>query len=114
MTHGRHNAALQRAGESCRMAIGEFGGAPAVPGDSGVLVSTPLYWFYEMSHAALNPSRAWADATRALGRGSLFVSLNKIPVFFLALPTGNQLVKNTHVHHSFARPELTQLGTLKS
>ena len=46
------------------MAIGEFGGAPVVPGDSGVLVSTPLYWFYEMTHAALNPSRAWADATR--------------------------------------------------
>jgi len=23
-----------------------------------------LYWLYEMSHAALNPSRAWADATR--------------------------------------------------
>src|SRR5579871_1362189 len=47
------------------MAIGEFGGAPAVAGgDHGVLVSTPLYWFYEMSHAALNPSRAWADATR--------------------------------------------------
>src|SRR5260370_21294055 len=50
------------------MAIGEFGGAPAVPGDSGVLVSTPLYWFYEMSHAVLNPSRAWADATRLLLR----------------------------------------------
>jgi poly(3-hydroxybutyrate) depolymerase len=50
------------------MAIGEFGGAPAVPGDSGVLVSTPLYWFYEMSHAALNPSRAWADATRLFFR----------------------------------------------
>ena len=46
------------------MAIGEFGGAPAVPGDNGILLSTPLYWFYEMSHAALNPSRAWADATR--------------------------------------------------
>jgi poly(3-hydroxybutyrate) depolymerase len=46
------------------MAIGEFGGAPAVPVDSGLLLSTPLYWFYEMSHAALNPSRAWADATR--------------------------------------------------
>ena len=45
------------------MAIGEFGGAPAVPGN-GLLLSTPLYWFYEMSHAALNPSRAWADATR--------------------------------------------------
>ncbi len=46
------------------MAIGEFGGAPAIPGESGVLLSAPLYWFYEMSHAALNPSRAWADATR--------------------------------------------------
>ena len=45
------------------MPIGEFGGAPAAPG-GGVLVSTPLYWFYEMSHAALNPSRAWADLTR--------------------------------------------------
>jgi poly(3-hydroxybutyrate) depolymerase len=46
------------------MAIGEFGGAPAVPCGNGILLSTPLYWFYEMSHAALNPSRAWADATR--------------------------------------------------
>jgi len=46
------------------MAIGEFGGAPVAPEGNGVLVSTPLYWFYEMSHAALNPSRAWADATR--------------------------------------------------
>jgi poly(3-hydroxybutyrate) depolymerase len=47
------------------MAIGEFGGAPSVPGgEGGVLLSTPLYWFYEMSHAALNPSRAMADATR--------------------------------------------------
>jgi poly(3-hydroxybutyrate) depolymerase len=45
------------------MAIGEFGGAPSVPGN-GLLLSTPLYWFYEMSHVALNPSRAWADATR--------------------------------------------------
>jgi poly(3-hydroxybutyrate) depolymerase len=44
--------------------IGEFGGAPAVPG--GALVSTPLYWLYEMSHAALNPARAAADATRLL------------------------------------------------
>jgi poly(3-hydroxybutyrate) depolymerase len=46
------------------MAIGEFGGAPALPVDNGLLLSTPLYWFYEMSHAALNPSRALADATR--------------------------------------------------
>ncbi|HEX8827441.1 MAG TPA: polyhydroxyalkanoate depolymerase, partial [Xanthobacteraceae bacterium] len=36
----------------------------AAPEGSGVLISTPLYWFYEMSHAALNPSRAWADLTR--------------------------------------------------
>ena len=46
------------------MAIGEFGGAPVTPGGNGVLLSAPLYWFYEMTHAALNPSRAWADATR--------------------------------------------------
>ncbi|HEX4410343.1 MAG TPA: polyhydroxyalkanoate depolymerase [Xanthobacteraceae bacterium] len=46
------------------MAIGEFGGAPSVPGDNGILLSTPLYWMYETSHAALNPARAWADATR--------------------------------------------------
>src|ERR1700683_3991152 len=64
MTHRRHNAALQQAGQGSSMAIGEFGGAPALPVDNGLLMSTPLYWFYEMSHAALNPSRAWADATR--------------------------------------------------
>ena len=47
------------------MAIGEFGGAPAIPGDTGAMFSAaPMYWFYEMSHAALNPSRALADATR--------------------------------------------------
>ena len=44
--------------------IGEFGGAPAVPDGHGIMLSAPLYWFYEMSHAALNPSRALADATR--------------------------------------------------
>src|SRR5277367_132331 len=64
MTHERHNAALQQAGTGSAMAIGEFGGAPAVPGESGMLLSAPLYWYYEMSHAALNPSRALADATR--------------------------------------------------
>jgi poly(3-hydroxybutyrate) depolymerase len=65
MTYHKRDAALQQeAGQGSSMAIGEFGGAPAVPGDSGILLSTPLYWFYEMSHAALNPSRAMADATR--------------------------------------------------
>ena len=44
------------------MAIGEFGGAPAVPGS--ILTSTPLYWLYETSHAALSPARILADATR--------------------------------------------------
>jgi poly(3-hydroxybutyrate) depolymerase len=51
------------------MAIGEFGGAPAVP--AGVLSSTPLYWLYEMGHAALNPARAAADATRLLFKNPL-------------------------------------------
>ena len=63
MTHEGHNAALRQAGRGI-MPIGEFGGAPAAPEGGGVLVSTPLYWFYEMSHAALNPARAWADLTR--------------------------------------------------
>ena len=46
------------------MPIGEFDGAASLPGDSGILLSTPMYWLYEMGQAALNPSRAVADATR--------------------------------------------------
>src|SRR5260221_3836412 len=46
------------------MAIGEFGGAPAATGNNGPMYAAPMYWFYEMSQAALNPSRAFADATR--------------------------------------------------
>src|SRR5580704_6847544 len=64
MTDHRDSAAVQQAGQGSSMAIGEFGGAPATPGDGGPLLSAPLYWFYEMSYAALNPARAWADATR--------------------------------------------------
>jgi poly(3-hydroxybutyrate) depolymerase len=45
------------------MPIGEFGGAPSLPGGSFML-SSPMYWFYEVSHAALNPARAYADAAR--------------------------------------------------
>jgi poly(3-hydroxybutyrate) depolymerase len=45
------------------MAIGEFGGAPALPA-GGLLTSTPLYGLYELGHLALGPSRALADATR--------------------------------------------------
>jgi poly(3-hydroxybutyrate) depolymerase len=43
------------------MAIGEFGGAPA---SGGPVFSNGLYWLYEGTHAALQPSRAWADAMR--------------------------------------------------
>jgi poly(3-hydroxybutyrate) depolymerase len=63
---------MQQPGqESPFMAIGEFGGAPAAPVHGGVLLSTPMYWFYEMSHAALNPSRALADATRLFYKNPL-------------------------------------------
>ena len=52
------------------MAIGEFGGAPAVPG--GVLVSTPLYWLYELTHAALQKllrtGQVRIDGKRAEGK----------------------------------------------
>ena len=46
------------------MPIGEFDGAAALSGDSGSLLATPMYWLYEMGHSALDPSRAFADATR--------------------------------------------------
>ena len=46
------------------MPIGEFGGAPHLPGSGGPPVTTPLYWLYEWGQAALNPSRALADVTR--------------------------------------------------
>jgi poly(3-hydroxybutyrate) depolymerase len=46
------------------MPIGEFGGAPSLPAEVGFALSAPMYWFYEMNHAALNPARAFADATR--------------------------------------------------
>src|SRR5262249_10678244 len=58
-------AAVQQEGRGPhRMPIGEFGGAPALPGQAGPILSAPMYWFYEMSHAALNPSRAFADAAK--------------------------------------------------
>ncbi len=46
------------------MAIGEFDGAATLSGEGGLLLSTPMYWLYEMGHAALSPARAFADATR--------------------------------------------------
>ena len=65
MTDERHNAALQkRVGKEKLMPIGEFGGAPAEGTDFGPTLATPAYWFYEMSHAALGPVRAFADVGR--------------------------------------------------
>ena len=46
------------------MTIGEFDGAAKFGGDNGGLLATPMYWLYEMGHAALNPSRAFADAAK--------------------------------------------------
>jgi poly(3-hydroxybutyrate) depolymerase len=66
MTDRRHYAAPQKAVREERepMPIGEFGGAPSLMGEGNLVLSTPMYWFYEMNHAALNPARAFADATR--------------------------------------------------
>jgi poly(3-hydroxybutyrate) depolymerase len=50
------------------MPIGEFDAAATLPGDTDVLLSSPLYWLYEMGHAALDPARALADATRLFYR----------------------------------------------
>jgi poly(3-hydroxybutyrate) depolymerase len=47
--------------EAANMAIGEFGGAPAVAGKTPMYAAS-AYWLYEMSQAALNPARAYADA----------------------------------------------------
>src|SRR5438309_9327162 len=62
MSSNRHYAAPHQAGRGApKMAIGEFGGAPVA---GGPVLSNGLYWLYEMSQAALNPSRALADVTR--------------------------------------------------
>ncbi len=63
MSETGDNAAVQQGVPGEHMPIGEFGGAPTPPGGSFVL-SSPMYWFYEVSHAALNPARAYADAAR--------------------------------------------------
>jgi poly(3-hydroxybutyrate) depolymerase len=69
MTKPRQDAAAQqKPSETGEMAIGEFGGAPAVIGASGPMYAAPAYWFYEISQAALTPSRAFADAARLFYR----------------------------------------------
>jgi len=62
MTKKRQSAAVQQDGSP--KAIGEFAGAAAAPDEGGLMLSTPMYWFYEMNRAALNPARALAEAAR--------------------------------------------------
>jgi poly(3-hydroxybutyrate) depolymerase len=47
------------------MPIGEFVGAAAAP-PQAPMYAAPAYWLYEMSQAALNPARSFADAGRLL------------------------------------------------
>jgi poly(3-hydroxybutyrate) depolymerase len=64
-----HSAASQQNRPS--MPIGEFAAAAAAPEQDGLLPATPMYWFYEMSRAALNPARVWAEATRLFYKNPL-------------------------------------------
>src|SRR5207248_5474992 len=65
MSDSRQYAAVrQKPLRAGKMAIGEFGGAPVAAGNTGPMYAAPAYWLYEMSQAALNPSRAFAEAAR--------------------------------------------------
>src|SRR6188472_1762710 len=48
------------------MPIGEFGGAPPLVAEGSPVLTTPMYWMYEMGQASLNPARAITDATKLL------------------------------------------------
>ncbi len=50
------------------MSVGELGGAPGAVSGAAPIYSTPYYWLYEMTQAALSPSRALADAARLFYR----------------------------------------------
>jgi poly(3-hydroxybutyrate) depolymerase len=50
------------------MPIGAFDAAAKLPGDGAAMLATPMYWLYEMGQAALDPSRAFADATKLFFR----------------------------------------------
>jgi poly(3-hydroxybutyrate) depolymerase len=73
VTEKRQAAALQnKLLGTGAMAIGEFGGAAAVPEGLapvlapvlGPMYAAPAYWLYEMGQASLNPARAFADASK--------------------------------------------------
>ena len=64
------------------MAIGEFGGAPVAPGGGGVLLSTPLYWLYEMSlcgaQSGAGMGRRHAAVLQESGESAFLHHLRKI------------------------------------
>jgi len=64
MTEKRQSLAVQQGPGSDSLTIGEFDAGATLSGDGNLLLASPMYWFYEMGHAALNPTRAFADATR--------------------------------------------------
>src|ERR1700751_5263214 len=53
------------------MPIGEFGKAPPLAAEGSPVLTTPMYWMYEMAQASLNPARAVTDATKILFQNPL-------------------------------------------
>ncbi|MBI5131173.1 MAG: polyhydroxyalkanoate depolymerase [Rhodopseudomonas palustris] len=51
--------------------IGEFGRPPEMPAEVSPAMTTPMYWFYELAHASLNPARAMSDAARLMFKNPL-------------------------------------------
>src|SRR5215813_14299862 len=64
MTKKEQSAAAHSGRGARSMPICEFGGAAAAMNNHGPMYAAPAYWLYELSHAALNPARAFADAGR--------------------------------------------------
>jgi poly(3-hydroxybutyrate) depolymerase len=89
------------------MAIGEFGKAPGVAAGAFPL-SAPMYWFYEMSQAAVIPSRAMADATRLLFRNP--VNPWAHTTFGKSLAAGAELFERST--RRYGRPEWNISSTL--
>ncbi|ABD85931.1 polyhydroxyalkanoate depolymerase [Rhodopseudomonas palustris] len=51
--------------------IGEFGRPPELPAEVSPAMTTPMYWFYELAHASLNPARAFGDVTKIMFQNPL-------------------------------------------
>jgi poly(3-hydroxybutyrate) depolymerase len=92
------------------MPIGEFGGAPVLPGQGGPFTTTPLYWFYELGHAALHPSRAIADATRLYFKNPLNPFAHT--TFGKSLAAGAEIYERAV--RRYAKPEWRIASTLVS